>query len=464
MGPTIGVGRLSAEARKSSRVSKLSKKAMDRMVVEYSDEVGGPMGSSHLEELKSLILGMSTATDERLRSASNQLAIAATKRAIMKNDIDQFKTDIVYLKNKVKALKSDTEKLNTENQLLREDLRKAMEVIGGDLAIVRSALVNADVPSATSPMSPSPETSPAHSYALVLTRSIQPSSSASHAVNAAAPKARESAINNLRKSNVLLGMTIDTRRVKDKECLQTENTKLMESRIQQALGSNELTKDVMIQGIQMRGDNLRILTANERDAAVLRINDRWVNQLFEGARTRGEDWYPIKIDDVVKAVVVKEDNHTIKEDFGKAFCEENGLLGITKAFWLSKGNKLSGSMVVFLVNADDAQRMLNNRIVKVGGQVAFANEYHRIARPTRCYNCNKYGHFQSRCVHATACGNCSGSHPTDQCTSTEKKCPACGEAHTVTDPRCPVYKRERANIARVRARLAAQAPTSISYD
>jgi uncharacterized protein YoxC len=229
----------------------------------------------------------------------------------MKNDIDQLRTDIDYLKNEVKTLKDDTENLKNETNTLREDFGKAMEAIGTDLAIAKSVLSSADIPSTARQTGPSAGTSPSRSYASVLTRSIQPSSSASQALVAAAAGSQASVTDNLRKSNALPGVTIDTRRIKDKECLQPGNAKQTETRIQQALGSCELTKDIMVKGIQVRGNNQRVLTANERDAAVLRTNDKWVNQLFEGARTRGEDWYPIKIDDVVKSVVIKEDSHTI---------------------------------------------------------------------------------------------------------------------------------------------------------
>jgi len=58
------------------------------------------------------------------------------------------------------------------------------------------------------------------------------------------------------------------------------------------------TQDVQMTGIQIRGHKLRVLTATEREATFLRTNDRWMNQLFEGARTRGEDWYFGKCSDV----------------------------------------------------------------------------------------------------------------------------------------------------------------------
>lgn len=164
--------------------------------------------------------------------------------------------------------------------------------------------------------------------------------------------------------------------------------------------------------------NIRVLTPTEREAALLRTNDKWVNEIFEGARTRGEDWHPIKIDDVVKAVVVGEDGHTFKNGFAQMFCAENGVAGVMKSFWLSKGDNRTCSMAVFLASATEANRLLENRLVKIGGQIAFVSEYQKMPRPTRCYNCNRYGHYQARCVHNTTCGKCAGDHRSDTCTAT----------------------------------------------
>ena len=61
------------------------------------------------------------------------------------------------------------------------------------------------------------------------------------------------------------------------------------------------------------------------DGALLRTRDRGVNDIFEGARARGEDWRAIKIDYVVKAAVVQEDGQTIKENLAQTFCAENGV-------------------------------------------------------------------------------------------------------------------------------------------
>ena len=144
--------------------------------------------------------------------------------------------------------------------------------------------------------------------------------------------------------------------------------------------------------------------------------------------------------------MLREDGRSIQDDFAATFCADNGLTAVQKAFWLSKGDRTAGSIVVFLASADEARALMQRRLVKVAGQVAFVGEFHRMPRPIRCYNYNQYGHYQSRCQRPTTCGRCAQDHRTDSCTSREKKCAACAEAHAVTNRRCPVYNREKARV------------------
>jgi hypothetical protein len=64
------------------------------------------------------------------------------------------------------------------------------------------------------------------------------------------------------------------------------------------------------------------------------------------------------------------------------------------------------------------------------------------AEPTRCFNCNLFGHFASACQNASACGHCAGSHETRSCTDKEKKaCAACkADGHSSFDRGCPTFK------------------------
>lgn len=99
-------------------------------------------------------------------------------------------------------------------------------------------------------------------------------------------------------------------------------------------------------------------------------------------------------------------------------------------------------MVVYLVSAEDAKRALEERFVKIDGNLALVSEYRKIQRPQRCYNYNKYGHHKSRCDLPPKCGKCSTNYETNVCEATEPKCAACDGPHTAMDADCLAYHRE----------------------
>jgi hypothetical protein len=388
----------------------------------------------------------------------------------LKADYERLKTDYTELKQGNLDLKAGNVALKAGNDALmasNADLRASTEGMRKEMADVKAQLADtktqlAEVVSFTSNLSSSISSGGGSSgsarvsqksYASALARSINPSSSASQ------PMVRVTSTGGAASSIGQPGVNIDTRRIKDKSIVALDNIASTEKRLKDTVKAVDLLKEAKIVGMQVRGHNVRVLTGTEREATLLRTNDAWVSDVFEGARTRGEEWHPVKLDDAVKAVVIGEDGHNIKNDFAEKFCAENGVTEVMKTFWLSKGNKPTGSMAVFLASAEDAQRLIHGRLVKIGAQVAFASEFHKLPRPIRCYNCNQYGHYQSRCVLNTTCGKCSRDHRTDSCTATEKKCPACGLAHTVTDPGCPVYKREKANLIRASRQLESPVQT-----
>ncbi len=376
-------------------------------------------------EMNSTVTSLKASVDDTMVVLRSDLATANKLVATVNGKLDNAERERDELKEKV------------------DKLATTINTMGSDILLTKAALTSLSASSTAVFTDPANAASPPISYASALARSINPSSSATQ------PKATSSSTG--LASTTPPGITIDTSRMRDKNESIFSNTNETERKIQEAITAQSATKDVKIKGIQVRDRNIRVLTGAERDAALLRVNDGWVNRLFEGARSRGEDWYPVKIDDAVRTAVVKEDGFSVRDDFAQSFCEVNGFTGIKKAYWLSKGNKRTGSMVVHLPSAEEANRAINERMVKIGGQIAFVSEYHKMARPTRCYNCNQYGHVRARCSNPTLCGKCSGGHNSDDCIGTEKRCPACNGPHTVMDPGCPVYLREKANLSRANA-------------
>ncbi len=104
--------------------------------------------------------------------------------------------------------------------------------------------------------------------------------------------------------------------------------------LEKAWADKEETKAIKIKGLQIRGDKLRIFTATAAEADILRRHDSWVRKALEGAHTRGEEWYPIRIDSVQRSSAVSEGDK-VSEKFLESFSMENGVGKIHKAFWLS---------------------------------------------------------------------------------------------------------------------------------
>lgn len=67
--------------------------------------------------------------------------------------------------------------------------------------------------------------------------------------------------------------------------------------------------------------------------------------------------------------------------------------------------------------------------------------------PLRCFNCQRFGHHQTRCTRPPTCAVCSSRHPTQQCLDKLKakepvtaKCPNCQGNHHAWNKVCPARK------------------------
>ena len=67
------------------------------------------------------------------------------------------------------------------------------------------------------------------------------------------------------------------------------------------------------------------------------------------------------------------------------------------------------------------------------------DKFVQLKQPTRCFNCNAFGHTASNCKGKTVCGKCADGHKTSECSFTTKKCKNCLGAHASYDRNCPRY-------------------------
>ena len=131
----------------------------------------------------------------------------------------------------------------------------------------------------------------------------------------------------------------------------------------------------------------------------------------------------------------------LPDEAAQSVGEENDVQ-IQRLRWLSKpSEKTYGSLVIFLRNHGDAERLLKTGIMDVGGEMAYVKPYERRSLPTRCFKCQQYGHLEARCKAVMpTCGNCATSgHTLKECTSQDTRCAACQGSHKATDRGCPKY-------------------------
>lgn len=241
---------------------------------------------------------------------------------------------------------------------------------------------------------------------------------------------------------------IDTTRAKG----DTTDINKVRDQLTKAIQHNNGTEDVAIEHIRVLFKNrLEICLREVEQCQNARKHPRWLEIALPGARMRGETWYPIKCDGVAKTMVLNPegDGKTFKADVLDNFARENSKEGIDctarKIVWLSKpSDKPTGSLGIWLAKREAASYMLNTQTVMFGASVAYAAPFKKRENLDPCYNCNSYGHFQSRCTKATRCGICAQGHQTRDCMNhSNPRCPACGGPHTVMDKGCPANPRKQ---------------------
>ena len=89
-------------------------------------------------------------------------------------------------------------------------------------------------------------------------------------------------------------------------------------------------------------------------------------------------------------------------------------------------------------NMDDVCQILEKGVC-IGHMYIKPMKYQPIKQPTRCFNCNKFGHTASFCKSKTCCAKCSEQHKTNECTSNNKKCCNCNMEHPAFDKNCQVF-------------------------
>lgn len=235
-------------------------------------------------------------------------------------------------------------------------------------------------------------------------------------------------------------MILDLRAAQEETKALVNDPTQTREKIRTALQCDTATASVDIRGVKPTSrTSIKIFVDSEESVEKLRQATHWLNAL-PGAKLQGEQWFPIKLNDVKKESVFGVSGMQ-REGFARNFQDENGVTEIKKLIWLS-GKKRQGSMAVYLSKQADAEALLSRRIAHVYGEAVFSDTFYERPRPLRCRKCQQYNHKEDRCPNSVACGKCAGNHRMDDCTSDVLKCAACQGNHAANDRHCP--KRDEA--------------------
>jgi hypothetical protein len=334
----------------------------------------------------------------------------------------------------------NVEAIAAEAALYRKELeesRKEVHELHKEVATLKELIQSLSVgPPTTSPSTQ--VSSPGRSWASIVSQSSLASS-------------------NTRAARIGLGLpavVLDLRSVREDTHNLVDDLAQTRERIRTALQDDTTTADVNIVGVKSTSrTTVKIFVDSEESVANLRQATHWLNSL-PGAKLQGEQWFPIKLNDVKKESVF-DASGAQREDFARSFQDENGVAEVKKIIWLS-GKKRYGSMAIYLCRQADADALLSRRIAHVRGEAAFSDRFYERQRPLRCRKCQQYNHKEDRCPNPEACGKCAGHHRIEQCTSDGTKCAACQGNHAVNDRNCPkwdeawkvIRRREQEMIAR----------------
>jgi regulator of replication initiation timing len=335
------------------------------------------------------------------------------------------------MKQQIDELKQQNEEMKTQNN----DLRAQNESFQIEIHKLQEQIVNLSMqntPQSRPGSSPSPaETRDSNrSWSSLFTNqsTVSSSSSASRQRNA--------------NPDRLLGVNIDLSKCRSPV---PEDTADIMNLVTIALQAHQATKDVKPTAIMKTNRDLhrmRIIVRSETEADLIRMHPQWLETHFSGGRLRGEQWYPVKVDRVDKLKIMNDERTQVKEGLEQQLSEENEVR-IMKIATLGKPatHKLYCSMVVYLKKKEDAEKLLNDRIMTIGAEAGFTSAYEYRPRVTRCFNCQEYGHQAYRCQKDQRCLRCSeAGHAT--CATDSPRCVSCQGPHAADDRGCPVYREQ----------------------
>lgn len=379
-----------------------------------------------------------------------------------------------YLHQEIQARQTETSRLNTVISEMRDELRRRDEEHKEEIKQYKDALIamqrELEAVKQTMAMTTTNTmecTCNGHYEELraelqsLRTAVTSPSTGRSWASIASQSSVMSSNTRTVRTNLGLPAVVLDLRAARDETKALVDDPTQTREKIRAMLKDETATSGVEVVGVKSTSrTTVKVFVDSEESVANLRRATHWLSAL-PGAKLQGEQWFPVKLNDVKKESVY-EASGAQREDFTRIFQEENEVEQVKKVIWLS-GSKRYGSMAIYLSRQADAEALLGRRIAHVRGEATFSDTFHERLRPLRCRKCQQYNHKEDRCPNLEACGKCAGSHRVDQCTSDVTKCAACQGNHAVNDRNCPKWDEAWKAIRRREQDMAARRMGSRSH-
>ena len=179
--------------------------------------------------------------------------------------------------------------------------------------------------------------------------------------------------------------------------------------------------------------------------------------------------FPLEVMAVPKSLTVQEgkgaDNTGLLQGLEKSNQKRIPGIQLTKAHWIQKPKakntqERARSSLILGVSTPAAQWEAIRQGIIIDGQIYQARLYDYNVHLTRCFNCSRWGHPQSRCpATGPTCGHCGRPHQTMECQEQQQSyCTNCKsrdhKAWQVRD--CPAYQTLREKKAALRLQLQFQ--------
>lgn len=224
----------------------------------------------------------------------------------------------------------------------------------------------------------------------------------------------------------------------------TDHTTLR-TRIHESWDQNPRTAGIRMNLLQISNDLVKIGLSAEEETRV-RNSPEWISSHFEGATIKEPQWHPVKIDRVPKSISIDAQKpQELRGDINTIFGAENNVKVMqmrNMGAW--RDTAKFHSMVVFLASEEDKNKIITATEVTLGGYTVFAREYVRVKTPSRCWNCQSFGHRSDKCTKKAKCVRCaSEDHHGKDCQSAQPHCANCGGEHEASDPVCRTYIKEK---------------------